>query len=537
MKDINETFPSDYQGIPYKQLVETLEDQLGGVPSIGSRHDFLLSISCHLRSVCDDNPQWIAAVLPQDLYGIEHAEAVGIIESACRLAKRPGMSRALRAALKACRAAIRNAAVGEPLPPPLPERLPRAIALLTSKVPDIYKPAVATAVFPPLAAHLFGVRFRYNDNSEMEPSLMCLTMAKMSSGKSCVNKPIEYIMRDIDDRDRHYREMQQMYNETTNNKKANERGEKRKKFVICHLATNVTNAAFVQRLDDAGGRFLYSNMNELDMLNDLCTSSRMRPSGIVRLAWDCDIYGQERVGTLSVTATPQLRWNWNASTTIQRGQNYFRNSLVDGTLSRINICTIIAPSGNALPVYGVYDKKFADRLAPYIANMKQYDGRGVVACSKANRLVEEMLAENNDKFVLSEDEARLQLSYRSVAIAFKKVMVLYLMNGGRWEKAFDDFFRWSVRYDLWCKMRFFGNQLAQGIEEETKNLSTGPQNMLELLPDRFTRDELESLRRTLGKNSNPSHTIATWKSRGLIGLDEVTGKYFKTKKYLDAHAA
>lgn len=534
---VSEQFPDTYEGIPYSRIREELEDQLGGIPEHGSRNTFIYSIACHLRPICDSNPEWVRRVLPGDFYGESADRAIATIKSACNSAKIPNISRKLQAALKICHMMQDKSNDNAAEPPVLPGRLPRAVKLLVSKVPDLYKPCVANAIFPPLATHLNGVRFRYNDNTEIEPSMMCLIMASMTAGKSCVNKPIEYIMKDIDEKDEQQRKLLQDYNDSVNMKGANERGDKRGYFPIQHILTNITHAAFITRLNDAGGKPLYSNMNELDMLDDLCSSSRIRVSGIIRLAYDCDIYGQERAGTQSVTATPRLRWNWNASTTIQKGQRYFHNGLVDGTLSRINLCTIIAPVNGGMPKYGIYNKKFADSLKPYIDNLNAYCGKGVIVCRKANKLVDEMLAENSEIYVLTGDKSRLQLSYRSVVMAFKKVMILYIMNGCRWEKAFEDFFRWSVRYDLWNKNRFFGNQLRDAISAETRNLSRGPVNLLERLNDRFTRNDAELLRRSNGMEPNPRHMLATWKNRGFIDFDEATDEYFKTKKYLDRKAA
>ncbi len=409
---VKEKYPETYDGIPYTQIVETLEEQMGGRPEHGSRNNFIFSMACHLRYICDDDPVWISRILPT--YSENKEKWMTSIRSACARSQTQVMPRIMKRTLGICKKngeMLRCAQKGKVdrktgvnAPPPMPKRLPPLIELLTSKVPDIYKPAVAHAVFPALGAHLGMVKFNYVDNTEKSACFMCVLLAKMSSGKSAVNKPIEYILADIVEKDEENRRREQEWKETINKKGANkEKPQRPQDLCIQVLVSDMTNAAFVQRLKDANGKFLYTCMDEIELLDQLKTSVRgNQVSQIIRLAFDCGMYGQERVGTSSVTARVKVKWNWNASSTIQKGKYYFRNALADGTLSRINVCTIDLESGGDLPVYGTYDEKFADDLKPYIDNLNR--ACGIVKCEEAEKLALQLIKENRDMAQQCDDE-------------------------------------------------------------------------------------------------------------------------------------
>lgn len=536
IQDEASVFPTDYDGIPYITLVKALEEQLGGIPVHGARNNFIFAMACHLRYVCNDNPEWVAHVLPT--YGEETGKWKRTIESACKRSQSRYVPSILERAIKIARYrtqmdnTIGITGIHSETPPPMPTDLPPLIELLTSKVPALMKPAVSHAVFPALGAHLGGVKFRYIDNVEHEATFMCCLLAKMSSGKSAVNKPIEYIMADIVERDAENRRREQAWKDTTNQKGANKEKPKRPTdLCIQVLVSDMTNAAFVQRLNDANGKFLYTSMDEVELLDQLKTTARSNQvSQIIRLAFDCGMYGQERVGTSSVTARVRVKWNWNASSTIQKGQYYFRNGLADGTLSRINFCTIATEKGSEIPVYGTYGTDFAEALKPYIDHLN--DATGVIECPEAEELARRLLHENAEFANLSDDEVYETLSYRANVIAYLKAMTLYVANGCVWDKRFEDFVRWSEVYDLWCKMRFFGEKMEVEMEKENYVRTRGPKNMLEMLPDTFTREEVSAIRRAQGKSENPTCMLAVWVKRGYIHATDKADEYSKSEQYL-----
>ena len=530
------TYPDDYEGIPYPVLVEALAEQLGGAPAHGARNNFIFSMACHLRYVCNDDPAWITAILPT--YGEAPDKVARTVTSACHRPQSRFLPRLMERAIDLARARAQicsAAALWSETPPPMPRRLPPLIKLLTSKVPEAYKPAVAHAVFPALGAHLGRVDFRYIDNVTHKATFMCCLLAKMSSGKSSVNKPIEYILADIVERDNANRLREQQWKDSLNTKGANKEKPKRPTdLCIQVLVSDMTNAAFVQRLNDANGEFLYTSMDELELMDGLKTSSRgNQVSQIIRLAFDCGLYGQERVGASSVTARVRVMWNWNASSTIVKGQRYFRGALADGTLSRINFCTILPGEAGTLPVYGTYDETFADELRPYIDNLNA--AQGLVTCPQAERLAQKLLEENTEQASLSDDEAFATLSYRANVIAYLKAMTLYVAQGGVWDKVTEEFVRWSEQYDLWCKMRFFGEQMREDFEKENRITLKGPRNLLDLLPIRFSKENVASMRRAQGKSDDPSEMLRKWVTRGYITQDKATAEYVKSPKYLKKH--
>ena len=527
------TYPTTYNGVSYDVLVEALTEQLGGVPAHGSRNNFIFSMACHLRYVCNDEPEWIGQVLPT--FGEEASRVKATIRSACNRAQSKNMPQLMQRALQVAKTrSIVNmhGMLLAKVPPTMPKDVPTLIRLLVSKVPEDAKAAVSHAVFPSLASHLHDVYFRYIDNTLREPAFMCVLMAKMSSGKSAVNKPIEYILADIKQRDEVSRQREQAWKDSLNTKGANKEKPKRPDdLCIQILVPDMTNAAFVQRLADAKGKFLYTSMDELELLNNLKTSAKSNQvSQIIRLAFDCAEYGQERVGSQSVTAKVPIRWNWNASATIERGKSFFRNGLTDGTLSRLNFCTIVQSKGSDIPMYGNYDEGFAAELKPYIDALN--GACGEISCPEAEELARDLLQESRDIAMLADNEAYEVLSFRANVIAYQKAMVLYVANGCHWDERIAEFVRWSKQYDMWCKMHFYGQQLQGEIDKENLVQTQGPRNMLEMLPNRFSRDELASVRLAQGKSPDPTSQLGQWKKRGFIVQDEATLEYVKTEFYL-----
>ena len=521
---------ANYDGIPYSIIVEALEDQLGGVPSHGSRNQFIFSMACHLRYVCDDNPEWIARVMPD--YGESHDKWMNTIRSACNRCQNKTVPKVLLRALDIAR--LRNEELGGEdavdgfdgsgngaAPPPMPENLPPLIKLLISKTPKIYQPAVAHAVFPALASHLWKTRFRYIDNVEHEATLMNVLMAGTGAGKNCIAAPIDCIMKDIRERDAVSLEKERMWKEEMNTKGANKDKRKRPEgLVIQEVDADMTNAAFVLRLSEAEEHFLYVRMNEIDQFDALKTSSRIKSQfQIMCLAFDPgNTYGQTRVGSQSISARVCVRFNWNASTTILKGQQYFKSVLTDGPISRINFCTIPEqPIGAEMPVYGSYDVEFESQLKPYIDRLNA--ARGLIECPKATDLAKKLKEENADFARLSQSRTYENLSFRANVIAFLKAMVLYVAQGEQWDRTLEDFIRWSEQYDLWCKMRFFGEAI-DAAGGETRPRKRGPRNLLNELPERFTLEEAVAVRRRQNLPAeNTSTMLSNWKSRGYIADD------------------
>ena len=531
-------------------LVSILEDQLGGIPTHGSRNNFIFTMACHLRYVCNDDPEWIARILPT--YGENREKWMATIRSACNRNQTPHMSRLMQRVLAICKERKREEREAEEnpdMPPQMPRVLPPLIRLLVSKTPDIYKPAVAHAVFPALAAHLWQTRFRYIDNVEHEATLMNVLMAGTGAGKNCISEPINRIMADIRQRDMDNLRREREWKKEVQSKGANKDKRQRPEgLVIQEIDPDMTNAAFVQRLADAEDRFLYTKMNEIDQFDALKGSARGKAQfQIMCLAFDPrNVYGQTRIGTGSVSERVSIRFNWNASTTVQKGRRYFSQVLTDGPISRINFCTIPEREiGADMPVYGTYDEGFDEELRPYIENLNK--ARGLIDCPKARTLAKRLIEECADFSRLSQSRVYENLSFRANVIAYLKAMVLYVASGGKWDKTVENFIRWSLQYDLWCKIRFFGQDIELAESAHYANVSKrGPRNLLDLLPDVFTREEAQLLRQKLGMNKGGlSLMISTWKQRGYIQLlDEAVPqaelsqqRFGKTDLYLNKQKA
>ena len=408
-----------------------------------------------------------------------------------------------------------------PEPPVMPEKLPKLVELLISRTPEIYKPAVAHAIFPPLATHLWQTSFRYIDNVVHEATLSTCLLAGTGAGKSSVDKPIRYIMEDIRKRDAENLKREKEWKEEVTRKGANK--DKRKRpdnLVIQEIDADMTSPAFVMRTAEAQGRFLYTSLNELDQFDALRGSGNQQ-FRIMCLAFDpFNLFGQQRVGVQSVTERVTIRFNWNASTTIQKGQRYFLKVLTDGPISRINFCTIPEREiGDEMPVYGDYDDAYREALKPYIENLN--NARGLIDCPEAFQLALKLKDENAEFSRLSQDRVYENLSFRANVIAYLKACVLYVANGCKWEPEIDEFIRWSERYDLYCKMRFFGDAIKRANDTGEKSSKRGPSNMLMQLPDEFTYQQVIDLRVANGMSQKgTSKMLGNWKDRHYIRAKE-----------------
>ena len=408
-----------------------------------------------------------------------------------------------------------------PEPPAMPEKLPKLVELLISRTPEIYKPAVAHAIFPPLATHLWQTSFRYIDNVVHEATLSTCLLAGTGAGKSSVDKPIRYIMEDIRKRDAENLKREKEWKEEVTRKGANK--DKRKRpdnLIIQEIDADMTSPAFVMRTAEAQGRFLYTSLNELDQFDALRGSGNQQ-FRIMCLAFDpFNLFGQQRVGVQSVTERVTIRFNWNASTTIQKGQRYFSKVLTDGPISRINFCTIPEREiGDEMPVYGDYDDAYREALKPYIENLN--NARGLIDCPEAFQLALKLKDENAEFSRLSQDRVYENLSFRANVIAYLKACVLYVANGCKWEPEIDEFIRWSERYDLYCKMRFFGDAIKRANDTGEKSSKRGPSNMLMQLPDEFTYQQVIDLRVANGMSQKgTSKMLGNWKDRHYIRAKE-----------------
>ena len=541
-------YPQTFKNIPYPTIIAEWFLRNGGEPETGERNTKLHRLASHLRYITDNNEEHLLQVMPR--YGLKEDEMKTLIHSAC-IAKFYGMPRSLKKLLADLEKSSETESTGlenpnpdEDMLPKMPNRLPPLIKLLVSRTPKIYRAAVAHAVFPALATHLWKTYFRYIDNVEHEATLMCCLMAGTGAGKNCISEPINRIMKDIRKQDAENLLREKEWKKEMQTRGANKDKRQRPEgLVVQEIDPDMTNAAFVQRLADAEERFLYTRMNEIDQFDALKTSARSKAHfQIMCLAFDPgNVYGQTRVGTSSVSERVCIRFNWNASTTIRKGQAYFQNVLTDGPVSRINFCSIPEqPIGADIPVYGTYDAEFDEELRPYIERLTK--ARGLVECNGARNLAKKLREECAEFARLSQSRVYENLSFRANVIAFLKAMVLFVAQGGVWDKVTEEFIRWSLRYDMACKMRFFGEAIELQ-EEGTKPKNKGPQNLLDLLPDVFTREEARQMRQRQGvKKGNVQSMLDNWKNRGYIRLkgearpdDMGTQQFEKTEAYLKKH--
>ena len=528
-------YEQTYDGVPYEEITKALVDLMGGAPAHGNRNNFIYREACLLRYICNSEAAWIKQVI--EIFGEDEAKAFASVESACKVAQSSEMPQLVKQAVEIARKnylakqATEKAGIYADVPPQMPARLPKLIKLLTSKVPADFKPAVAMAVFPPLAAHLKGVSFRYIDNQMHEPAMMNLLVAPMSSGKSAVNGPIDCIIDDLVQMDKVNRQKEQDWKDEVNTMGDNKKKPVRPEDICIRIVSpDLTRAAYIQRLDDvqkAGGAYLYCKMDEVDMLRKFND-----PSQLIRLCWDNSEDGQERVGTKSVTARVKTRFNWNASSTIAVTQKFFSvREVADGAVSRLSLATIFRSEFAPCPVVGEYDAQFKSQLAPYIHQLNATSG--FKECRKARQLIERLGSELMELAQLAYNKPYAEFAKRGLANGFRRAMVLYLANGEKWEKAIEDFIVWSVKYDLWCKMRFFGNQMQEAIDADNRSIyhASGVSNLLLFVHDTFDKAEIQNVCMVHGTKTKLAILLCNWKKRGFIVKNE-DGTFSKTAKFI-----
>ncbi len=530
--------PLEYKGIPFSEIIgkywELYND--GKEPVEGDRNVLTFELAMTLRSICGYSLERMLRVIPNYWGGQEgEEEKRRTIESALK-EPRKGMPYRTKHVLDALKSTAGVKACGGTLttPPPMPKKLPPLIQLLTRNVPAPYKPAVASAVFPALGAHLHGVKFRYWDNVDHEATFMNVLIGRQSIGKGTIKKPIEFIMEDIRQRDIPNRQREAEWKQK--NPGARQKKDPRPTDIcIQMLIDNLTDAVFNQRIVDAnnnGERYIYTIVDEVEALRKVTSRGQVDEVGLlIRKAFDNSMAGQERVGADSVSGIAPLRWNFNASTTPPNARKFFYRMVNNGTVSRLDISTIICPEDDdTAPILGIYDHTFAQELKPYIDRLEA--ANGLIECLQAKKLALAMKQENYEAARLYDSQAYRVFSYRANVIAWLKGMVLYVAQGYRWDKTIADFVHWSQQYNLWCKMLYFGQQLEKELNEELEiQMQSGPQNLLELLPDGFTREQYRQMRQNQGKIGDGASTLRAWVSRGYIVYDEVVGRYMKTKEY------
>ena len=533
-----------YNGMAYSDIIAKYWELFNGgkVPVVGDRNALTFELAVTLRCICGYSMEGLQAIVPNywaqpdgTCTEADRTEYLHTLENALKEPRR-GMPLRLKQVLQALKEQQGVKACGGTIstPPPLPKRLPPLIKLLTRNVPWYYKPAVASAVFPALGAHLHGVHFRYWDNVDHEATFMNLLVGRQSVGKGSIKKPIEYIMEDIRQRDLLSRQREAEW------KQKNPSGKQKKDprpadICIQMLIDNLTDAVFNQRVVDAnnnGERYIYTIVDEVEALKKVTSSHKADEVGLlIRKAFDNSMAGQERVGADSVSGIAPLRWNFNASTTPPNARKFFYKMVNDGTVSRLDVATIIRPNedDDEAPILGIYDDQFAAELKPYIDRLDA--ANGLIECPQARKLALDLKQENADTARLYESEAYRVLSYRANVIAWLKGMVLYVAHGYRWDKTIADFVRWSEQYNLWCKMLYFGSQLEKELNDEQElQRHSGPQNLLELLPDEFTREQYLQMRQQAGRPGPGDSTLRTWQTRGHIAYDETSGRYVKINK-------
>ena len=541
----------DYNGMAFSDIIAKYWELFNGgkLPVVGDRNALTFELAVTLRSICGYSLEGLQAIVPNywaapdgTCTDADRTEYLHTLENALKEPRR-GMPLRLKQVLQALKEQQGVKACGGTVstPPPMPKRLPPLIKLLTRNVPWYYKPAVASAVFPALGAHLHGVHFRYWDNVDHEATFMNLLVGRQSVGKGSIKKPIEYIMEDIRQRDLLSRQREAEW------KQKNPTGKQKKDprpadICIQMLIDNLTDAVFNQRVVDAnnnGERYIYTIVDEVEALKKVTSSHKADEVGLlIRKAFDNSMAGQERVGADSVSGIAPLRWNFNASTTPPNARKFFYKMVNDGTVGRLDVATIIRSDDDDdddPPIQGIYDEQFAAELKPYIDRLEA--ASGLIECPQAKRLSLDIRLENKEAARLFESEAYRVLSYRANVISWLKGMLLYVAHGYRWDKTIADFVRWSEQYNLWCKMLYFGAQLEKELREEVEiQRRSGPQNLLRLLPDEFTREEYMLMRQQQGRQGDGDSTLRQWQTRHHIVYDEVSGRYCKTEEFKRKYA-
>lgn len=536
VKTAGADFRSAFKGVAYKDIIAEWFRLTGGEPQTGERNTRLHRLASHLRYIADNDEALMLHIMPR--YGLSEGEMKGLIHSACS-AKFCSTPKEMTEAVRLLVGHGGGAPCRSDEPPVFPKRLPALLKLLLSCTPEVYKPAVAHAVFPPLAAHLHRVRFRYIDNVLHEATLMNVLMAGTGAGKDCISEPINRIMADIRGRDEENLRREREWKKEVNSKGANKDKRARPEgLVIQEIDADMTNPAFVMRTAEADGHFLYTKMNEIDQFDALRGGARGNQQfQIMCLAFDPgNRYGQTRVGTQSVTEKVTIRFNWNAATTVLKGKRYFSRVLTDGPVSRINFCTIPEREiGAEMPVYGEYDAAFDEALRPFIGNLCR--AKGEVVCPEAFRLAKTLKEECAHWSRLSQNRVYENLSFRATVIAWLKACVLYVAAGEKWDKTIEDFVRWSLEYDLWCKMEFFGTDIERAMSEGKTAFSEkrrGRMNLLELLSDEFTLEEAVHVRSSMGMDAaGTAAMLRQWVHRRYVTIVTINGKtiYKRNEKW------
>ena len=535
-----------YNGVLFSDIIQKYWEMFndGKKPVEGDRNALTFELAMTLRSICGYSLEKLLSVIPnywnnendpEEVRKANEDEWRKTIENALK-EPRKGIAYRLKQTLAALKSTTVVQACGGTMttPPPLPKRLPPLIRLLTRNVPPLYKPAVASAVFPALGAHMHGVKFRYWDNVEHEPTFMNILIGGQSIGKGSIGKPIEYIMEDIRLRDIPNRQREADWKQKNPSSKQ-KKDPRPTDICIQMLIDNLTDAVFNQRIVDVnnnGERYIYTRVDEIEALKKVTSKGSVDEVGLlIRKAFDNALAGQERVGADSVSGIAPLRWNFNASTTPPNARRFFARMVNDGTVSRLDVATIIRDKDDdSDPILGIYDHTFAEELKPYIDRLDA--ANGLIECPQAKKLALEIKQQNSDIARLYESDAYRVLSYRANVIAWLKGMLLFVAHGYCWSKEIAEFVRWSQQYNLWCKMLYFGQQLEKELREEAEiQRQSGPQNLLELLPDEFSRDQYRQMRGSLGRKGDGESTLRTWASRGYIAYDDVSGRYCKTESY------
>ncbi len=545
----------EFKGLPYSAIIAEWWKLNGGVPQKGERNVKLYQLALNLRAICDNDQGLLLQIMPR--LGLDEKEMGVIVDSACKEPPK-GLTKILRQTIERTSQSLRDSSPnpGEPLedaqqnsklkgvdalnaylnaetPPALPSPLPPFIEVLVSRVPEECKPSVAMSGFVAMGCHPERLWWNYIDGRRHEPAFMHGVIAPQSVGKSCVNKPLEYLMEDIRLTDEVNRQREAEWKQSRSSKGANKEKPKRPEGLRIQITEpDMTNAALVQRLDDVDGKFLFTNMDELELLNNLRSGARgNQVSQLIRLAFDQGYYGQERVGADSVTARVQVRWNWNAGCTVAKAQRFFRGSVSDGTLSRISFSTIIEDPSGRMPMYKPYDDSYAEALKPYIDRLNEATGE--VHCEEADALAWRLNEENQQIVSTSFDEVFKTLCKRANVIAHQRAMMLWLAHERQWSHEIESFVEWSEKYDLWCKMHFFGQMMEDEMKMENLTPRRGPHNILEGLKDIFTVQELEAYRVKLGTKKPANQLISQWKYLKYLEVDKETGVCRKTDKFLN----
>lgn len=514
--------PTEYLGIPYERIVDALLQELGGTPSVGQRNNRVQRMAVHLRGITDNDEALLRSIIPT--FGLPEAEWRRTIHGVCQSEGAPFVTHLMRQVLQRL-----DPNGGSPalLEPPMPEKLPRLIKLVLEPIPELYHPVVANAACAAFATYLHNVTFDYIDGRTMEAALMHVTIAPTSTGKGCINEAIRHIMAPILARSAANRERDQQWKNQSASRSANERGPQRPAgLIVQFVRPDMTSAALIQRLHDAEGHFLFTQMDELECLDNL----KDQKFTVIKCAFDCADWGAERVGKESVSLTAPLKFNWCASTTPGVARKFFARSLTDGTLNRLNISSIPPQEiGAPMPVYGRYTEKWDARLAPYIANLEQATGH--VHCPQALKLARAIAEELRDIAIATDDRTFETLSFRANVIGYRKAMVLWLANGCKWEKAFEDFIRWSVQYDLYCKYYYFGAAISQAEASDNACIGRrGPVDWLLGLPHEFTVADLLNLR---ARHDDPTdekrakRQIQKWIERKKVARADEQGRFVK----------